>query len=123
MFSGVADGYYGLKSSVSELTYYYKAGNPITGQSTSNDYLHIGGGQNTAGGIFLNSTVSVNNFIYSDYGTLYIQADDQYSSNNESYPAALEMTTYTGSAAVGSGSNYLKLLSTDIILENGVSGS
>ena len=100
MFTGTSDGHYKLKSSVNELAYYYRGSNPITGDLTANDYLLIGGGSNTAGGIFLNSTVTRNNFIYSDFGTFYIKADDQFGTENPSYPPILHLSTYSGSGGV-----------------------
>lgn len=72
---GYADGNYQLKSPTNEIIYYQRTGNPVTGESgTHSDYLFVGGGSNTAGGIYLNSTVTRYNFIYSDYNTFYIKA-------------------------------------------------
>jgi hypothetical protein len=74
-FTGVADSNYQLKSPLSGIVYYQRVGNPVTGETgTHSDYLFIGGGSNTAGGIYLNSTVTRYNFIYSDYNTFYIRA-------------------------------------------------
>ena len=100
MFGGTGDGNYQLKSSANSLSYYYGGYNPITGQSNANDYLLIGGGSNTAGGISLNSTVNQSNFIYSDFGTFYIKADDQFGTENSSYPPKLHLSTYSGSGGV-----------------------
>lgn len=52
---GGTDGYKDLKVSSNPLTYYYRTTNDITGVSNQADELHIGGGTNTAGAIFLNS--------------------------------------------------------------------
>jgi len=100
MFGGAGDGNYQLKSSASPLSYYYRGYNPITLQADANDYLLIGGGSNTAGGIYLNSTVSRNNFIYSDFGTFYIKADDQFGTENSLFPPKLHLSTYSGSGGV-----------------------
>ena len=69
-----SDGNTGLKVPSNPLLYYNRHTNPITGQSLGSDYLYIGGGSGTAGGLFLNSTVTVSPFVYSDYGTLHIRA-------------------------------------------------
>ena len=72
---GYADGSYQLKSPNNEIIYYQRVGNPVTGATgTQSDYLFIGGGSNTAGGVYLNSTVTRNNFVYSDYNAFYIRA-------------------------------------------------
>jgi hypothetical protein len=74
-FTGVSDGNYQLKSPTNGIIYYQRVGNPVTGESGNHsDYLFIGGGSNTAGGIYLNSTVTRYNFVYSDYNPFYIKA-------------------------------------------------
>ena len=97
IITSTSDGFTQLKNSSNSILYYYRTTNPVTGTSNSNDYIYIGGGQNTAGGIFLNSTVSVENFIYSDFGTFHIKADDRFGANNPTYPAVLSLSTYRGS--------------------------
>lgn len=76
MIVGTSDGYYQLKSPSNEVYYYYRATNPVSGVSQQADYITIGGGANTAGGVFLNSTVGIPSFVYSDgplhlYSTAY----------------------------------------------------
>ena len=111
---GYVDGYYQLKNPINEVFYYARATNPITQASQGSDYIQIGGAANTAGGIFLNSTVGVNPFIYSNFGKVLIQADDRFEANNPTYPAALEISTYTGSFADNGVANYISLESTEL---------
>jgi hypothetical protein len=104
------DGYYQLKSPLSNLIYYHRTTNPITGTANGSDYLYVGGGANTAGGIFLNSTVTVNPFITSDQGRFYIYAGGGDSGilhlSASNYIDIVSDTTITGSLTLN-GSNYL----------------
>ena len=68
---GGTDGYKNLLTSANPLYYYYRTTNPVTGTAQQADWLYIGGGQNTAGGVFLNSTVGIPSFVYSD-GPLHL---------------------------------------------------
>ena len=108
------DGYYQLKNPINEVFYYSRGTNPVTNASQQSDYLLIGGGQNTTGGIFFNSTVQTEPFIYSDFNRMYIKADDRFGANNATYPARLEISTYTGSFAATGVPNYISLESTEI---------
>lgn len=65
------DGYFQLKSPSNEIYYYLRLTNPVSGVSQQADQLNIGGGSNTAGGIFLNSTTGIPSFMYSD-GPLHL---------------------------------------------------
>ena len=112
--SGYDDGYYQLKNPLNEVFYYSRGTNPITNLSNASDYLYIGGGTNTAGGIYFNSTVSTEPFLYSDFNRMYIKADDRFGANNASYPARLEISTYTGSFAATGVPNYISLESTEV---------
>lgn len=71
MFVGINDGHYQLKNSQNEIIYRYRATNPVSGDTVSADYLTVGGGSNSAGGIFFNSTVGIPSFVYSD-GPLHL---------------------------------------------------
>jgi len=66
---GGIDGYKSLHVSNNPLAYYYRTTNNISGVSQAADELYIGGGANTAGAIFLNSTVGAS------YPT-YIRSDN-----------------------------------------------
>jgi len=133
--TSISDGNTGLKVPSNPLLYYNRTTNPITGQVQGSDYLYIGGGSNTAGGLFLNSTVTVSPFVYSDYGTLHIRAAgatgllelssslDVRLGNNTQLTGSLEFTgNITGSSAstgsfgklIGDGSDITNLPSAAI---------
>ena len=116
------DGYYQLKNPINEVFYYSRGTNPVTNASQQSDYLLIGGGQNTTGGIFFNSTVQTEPFIYSDFNRMYIKADDRFGANNATYPARLEISTYTGSFAATGVPNYISLESTEIRITGSLIG-
>ena len=119
--SGYDDGHYQLKNPINEVFYYSRGTNPVTNASQQSDYLLIGGGQNTTGGIFFNSTVQTEPFIYSDFNRMYIKADDRFGANNATYPARLELSTYTGSFAATGVPNYISLESTEIRITGSIS--
>ena len=71
MISGVGSNNYSFKSPANEVNYHFRTINPVNNASQQADYVTIGGGANTAGGIFLNSTTGIPSFVYSD-GPLHL---------------------------------------------------
>ena len=122
---GGSDGYKSLNVSFNPLSYYYRTTNNISGISQAADELHIGGGANTAGAIFLNSTAGDNypTYIRSDNdlhlkttGVQQIISDSPFNISSSLFVGGIVDTT------ISSGSIY-RISNTEHIIFTTFSGS
>jgi len=105
MISGVGSDHYPFKSPANEVNYYYRTTNPVNNVSQQADCITIGGGANTAGGVFLNSTAGIPSFVYSDGPLHLFSTAYKVEISSSDHVSIVGETKITGSLAITSVAN------------------